>query len=384
MLVFKNLTIKGTNMAQPTSSWGSYDPNKNLLNPAVKGVKPNSSQLSTTPSLGGRSVTHQPAKSQDWSQLLTPSIQGHAEMRNVDAISQKFVSESGNKDGALSSKTHQNQMAVIDKSLDIMALEMGAILKSVVITVNKFMNQVHASNDDIGSYCNAIIKRAIANDPTLGVDDLVKATAIVQFTEMAVKSVNSSSNAALDMAERGGNIISKLTFAAVLGIIDTRSKQVALFSQKVEIFQKQEKHDLDIMLQMQKAKLDEQALLFNQMKEVVEIESKMRKDEFNQQMELRKSDLEHQLQNRALDIKQEEANNAKALKEEELRIGERMQSKQMQINKELDDRRITTDAQVKNQALSYDFQARKFESADKKEAAMWDSTTKALSPCSIQ
>jgi hypothetical protein len=330
-----------------------------------------------------------------WAELLKPTFQGTVEMRKVDDISQKYVKKGAEGEGELSIETHKKQMAIVEKTLDNMITNMNFTINDIVKTVASFRIHVEESNKKISAFCNAILDRGLKIDDTLQPDDVQKATALVNFAAAGVLVMKQSSEAALDLADKGASIISKHTLAAINVIFEARSKQVALFAQKVEIFHKQEQHDLDIMLKLQDTKLKEQAQLFEQMKQVVQLESELDKVKFTQEMEVRKVDLENTLKIRSLDIQEEEVNNAKEIKLAEQSMQERIKTKEIKVNQKLENKKIDTDAKIKEKAIWHDYNARVIESNnnanvaitqshDKKDADMFKAATDAAKPsCTV-
>ena len=317
----------------------------------------------------------QPAGEDDWGTLLKPKSQGDTQVRKVGAISQDFIRDAAKK-GPLSMEAHQQQMVVVDGLLNKLVSATGYNVDNVLIIIRQFMEHVQASNKKIGEFCHRIIDRGTAGDPTLTVGEVTKATAIVQFAEDGVSSMHASSNLALDLVSKGGEIINKQIAGAVVVIFDARLKEMALFSAKVDIFHKQEEHDLKIMLAMQKARLEEQQQLFGQMKEVVQMNLDQKNKEKVLAQEQKKLELEHQIKVMGVDIHREEVAFQAAFADKKLASDEQLETK-----------RIDTDGRVKDHAIEADKEAQQWaaiqrrmgkdkKSEDQKQAAMAESKNK--------
>ena len=300
-------------VAQPASSWGQSGGSWG------QAMVPAQNQTVAQPNAGQWGQ-----QGASWGQLVQPAIVGQTHMRDVTDISKQYVAKSAEGNGALSYDTHQRQMQVVDKALNTMVLQVEYNAQNIQIIVKKFMDLVQETNKKITQYCSAIIDRGTRGDPTLSADEVLKATAIMTFATSSVKVMNESSELALNLADKGASIITKQTQNAIGAIFDARMKEVALFAQKVEIFHKQEEHDLKIMLQIQDARLKEQAQLFAQMKEVVQIETEREKVHFSQQMEVRKAQVEQALQMKGMELKAQEVQNTKDVQVLEQNIKERL------------------------------------------------------------
>ena len=258
-------------------------------------------------------------------------------------------------------------MVAVEKMVDHMVVQVQRNTANISKIIEQFMDHVYAANKDISSYCTAIIQRGIRNDPTLETQDVMKATAIVNFTGASVTVMKATSEAALELAHKGMGYINQDTLAAITLIFEIRTRDVALFSQKLDVFHKQEAHDLDIMLKIQDAKLKEEQQIFTQLKEIVQIDEAKKEASFKRILEVKKVEFEQLLQVRSQNLKEEEVSNKHQIDQASLIINERLKNKELSNNKDVQVKQITSAEALKNAEIASNEKVKNWEILAKKQ-----------------
>ncbi|MBS4167419.1 hypothetical protein [Parachlamydia sp. AcF125] len=237
------------------------------------------------------------------------TFKGGIQTAHFGQLSRSTLSAAAEGDGALTIKTHMQQMQVIEAALNGLESSVSNNTSIIIAAIRDFATEVRETNHQISSYCRAVIERGISNDPNFTPDDMVKARLMVEFYATALGAMKSTSESAIDLASQGGGIVHQQILGTIDATFQARTKQVALFAQNLEVFQKQEQHDLELILQVQNAKLKEQAQLFQQLKEIIHLLEQEKEGNARREMEERKAKLEEEIQLRGQWLKEEEAHN---------------------------------------------------------------------------
>lgn len=245
--------------------------------------------------------------------LPTTTFQGQISVSGVSQLSRRVLEEAAQKDGALSIATHNKQMEGIEQILDDWVAKTKASSDKINQVINEFFERVKEANKEIAEIYKEVVKRYKEKDKTLDPDDIEKAKNINQFIADSVKLMEVTCDSAIVMTEKGTSVISEQTKKNVLGILEIRTAQVALFAAKLKVFQEQEKHELNIILQVQEAKLKEQQQLFAQLEAVARLLAAEKNDDAKRELEKDKAILEAEIALRAQFLKEEESHNRQQL-----------------------------------------------------------------------
>ncbi|KIC77198.1 hypothetical protein DB41_CS00050 [Neochlamydia sp. TUME1] len=244
----------------------------------------------------------------DWAALGQLTFTDSHLATQLTQQSHNYLGEVAHGKGALSIETHREQMQVVEDMLNDLVQNTKNTTNIIIRAIGDFAQKVQVANHQISNYCLNILKRGM-DDPTLTTNDIIKAKLIIEFSATSVGVMKNSSEAAIDLAGKGGGIINQQTLATLKAIFEVRGNQVALLSQKLQVFQQQEQHNLDLILKIQDIKLKEQAQLFNQLKEIIHLREEEKDGNTRRELEVRKAALEAQIQIRGQWLKEEEANN---------------------------------------------------------------------------
>ncbi|MBS4169863.1 Uncharacterized protein NEOC95_000581 [Neochlamydia sp. AcF95] len=290
-----------------------------------------------------------------WSNLAQNTFEGQSETLQITQHSRNALADAAQAEGALSVETHNEQMRVVDRTLNKAVSSTADNIDIIISTIREFALQVQDANHQISDYCKAIIERAISNDASLSPDDIIKAKLIVEFSANNVVVMKNSSEAALDLASKGGSAISQQTLGTIDIIFKARAAQVTLFTQKLEVFQKQEQHDLDLIFKIQEVKLKDHAQFFQQLKEVIHLQEEATDGKARREIETRKADLEEQIQLRGQYLKEEESHNKHQLEKEALSAEIDLKKQAVQIEEKLT---AIKEAEQKAAALNQELEIR--------------------------
>lgn len=296
------------------------------------------------PSRSGKKETHesdlQPAirgAADLATHTLQPSTFGdQIDIRQVSHLSNRVLVNAMEKDGTLSQQTHEKQMQGVDVNLNKWIENTEQNSEAISKAVAEFFAQVSKANQQIAAINNEVSTRFIAKDPRLDPEEVQKAINIQNFITSGVILMQSTIDAAMNLAAKGGGAVSNQVLSSCKGIIEVRTLQVQLFVAKIEVFRAQEKHALDLILKVQEAKLKEQQQLFTQLESVARFWTEEKDADAKRQLEKEKADLEKQITLRQQLVIEEEANNRLELERLSFTEGVRLKEKEIDNKQEIE------------------------------------------------
>lgn len=223
------------------------------------------------------------------------------------AASQALAISSSTGEGALSNRTHVEQMRQVEEVLTRYAASHTATLDAINGAVQDFLRKCRETTTQVME-----LQRELFQDrksPTFK-DDMEIAKLLVEFTTTASKSLSSQTTDALQIVKTGASTKKEETAIAVGVFIASRTEQLTLFQEKFKVLRVQESHQLQMVLDIQKAQLEADSALFASMKEVALFEASRQDAAAAHALEVEKAQLGQLLALRSLEIQEQTAENA--------------------------------------------------------------------------
>lgn len=296
-------------------------------------------------------------------QNATPVPKSELTTKEVVAMSNTYVSEATKGGGALSISTHNRQMEEIEELIKTMVLSVKDRAAGLSKLLNRFMEQVAKENDKISRFSEAITRRFEAGDNSLTSEDVLKAQAMTNFISSGVKLQRENIGLAISAAKEGSSTISDETYNAAVKILDLRTKQAALFSSKLDVIHKQEKHVLQLAIDKQKADMEAQKEEFRQLEETVKMLQTAQEGDHKRALELRKQQIEETIQLRCQLLKEEETRNKLELD----LAAHQLEVTKVGLKHELDSRTLEIGRQIEQSKIRSNEIIKKFEAQKKAE-----------------
>lgn len=293
---------------------------------------------------------------------------GKMEQRAVTSISTNMLTEATSGKGALSIKRHNEQMVVVDNQLEGMVAAVNKGFQAVQKIIDDFTSQVQNANKDIAELNATLRQRVKEQDPNLDMSDLEMNNRLMASAKLELEYFEASAKALLNNSERGLTIFNANTLNSINVIFKARQDEVALFSQKIELLHKQEKHDLDIALQQHEAKLKEQKQIFDELCLIVKMEEEKIQSAFDREITLSNTTHTHEIENRKLLLEEQVAAFSQELQAKQLEnvhyIAQAelaLKDKGLELDAEIGKMKINADKEAQMHAANIDGECRNVE-----------------------
>jgi hypothetical protein len=295
-----------------------------------------------------------------WSSSTTTflSLPTHGQNLVKDAI----------KDGALSAKGDKEMLQKVQK---IVSATVDAVIggrERIEASITRFKKESDELNEELSSYAKKLMSRLSSGQSV----DTAEADNLKFMVQTAQHVAGRFFETAQQLME-----LQKMQSAGLLtdyqGAIDlvfyARTKELDLLKTRLEILQKQEDHELKIMIALQDQQLKEESQRFDQIMSVAKFVSEEEKMRFEKGMELRKHDhqketdllglalqekkmgFEHQRGMKTLDIedKKNELEYRRSL--EQMKSQQTVEILKQKNHKQIETHRISSDKETKLQEI---------------------------------